>query len=155
MSKNTKIFMYIICFCLFASVIYITYSSYAKYKSESDIFGEPIAASWDVSINSNTNSLSAIAGNGTVSYTLNVYNNSEVEVGYNIVISNIPNDIQVKLDNGNYVTPVSNTVTFSNVGTLDYDQNTSNSHIITFQTTLSTNVITNNSIDFSVNFSQL
>lgn len=155
MLKNKKILLYIICFILFGSVVYITYSSYAKYKSESDISGEPIAASWDVSINSNTNSLSAIAGNGTVSYTLNVYNDSDVEVGYSIQISNIPNDIQVKLDNGNYVSPVNNIITFSNAGELDYDENTSRSHTITFQTTLSTSSISNNSLDFSVNFSQL
>lgn len=155
MLKNKKKLLYLICFLLFGSVLYITYSSYAKYQSSSDISGEPIAASWDVSIDSNTNSLNAIAGNGTVSYTLNVYNDSDVEVGYSIQISNIPNDIQVKLDNGNYVSPVNNIITFSNAGELDYDENTSRSHTITFQTTLSTSSISNNSLDFSVNFSQL
>ena len=152
--KSRKIVLTIICLAFIISTIVIIHYSYAKYQTSKSGNAVIAGATWSVSTSSNDSSIGMVAANSTPIYTITVNNNSQVEVKYSITLSNLPNDIQLKLDNGSYVTPVNNQVTFSNVGELNYTNTTSRNHTITFNSTLNSNAITNQNIRIDVLFEQ-
>lgn len=155
MNQKKKILIIIICSFVLSCTFFITYFTYAIYKSSSSNSSANIIATWDVSATSNDSDINLIVGAETDTYTLTIDNDSDVEVKYSIQLSSLPNDIQVKLDNGSYVTPVNNEVTFTNVGQLDYTNTTTRSHTLTFSTTSSTNELSNQNIGINVIFEQL
>ena len=130
----------------------------SKYTSTSAGNGSMKIAKWDVTLNTSDNTsdnINIISGNNTVSYTLKVKSLSEVKVGYTIKISNVPNDILVKLDNGSNTSPTSGVVTFSNVGVINANATTREvTHTLTFSAPLSANVISK-TFDIDVIFTQL
>ena len=152
--KKSKIFLTIISIVLLVTVIILTYYSYARYTSAATGSAKIYGATWSVSSTSNDSSLSLVAGTTTATYTLTVNNASEVIVKYSIKLSNLPNDIEVKLDNGSYITPVNNEITFSNVGELGYSGTTTRNHTLTINSTQSTNEISNQNIGIDVIFEQ-
>jgi hypothetical protein len=85
-------------------------------------------------------------------YTLNVVSNSEVDVIYDIKISNIPSGVQVKLGNGTYQ-PQNSTVTFTNAGTILYGAGP-NTHTITFKANSGATIVNNQTINIDVDFKQ-
>ena len=101
---NWKIICLLALFLLFS--VSATYSIFRK--SDSGV-GTIVAADWDVSLNQTgiDNRLEVIPGLLNSSYTVKVNSHSEVDVVYNIIVSNIPNNVQVKLDNGTFQTPTS------------------------------------------------
>ena len=155
MIKKSKLILTIICISLFVSTIIITYYSYARYRNMSSSNSSNIIANWEVSATSNNNSVDVVAGSLTDTYELTVNNESDVEVKYSIQLSNLPNDIQVKLDDGEYQTPVDNNITFTNAGQLDYNETTSRNHILTFSSSINTNEVVNQNIEIGVVFEQL
>ncbi len=115
-------------------------------------------AGWNVSLQpSLNNNISLIPNGSSGSYTLTVESNSDVDTSYTIVVSNIPNGVEVKLDNeNNFRTPVSNKVTFSNVGTIAYNANSKSvTHTLTFRAISGATVVNNQSVDVDVIFQQV
>ena len=130
-------------------------SSIGIYKNRTIVTKSLDAAIWDVSLNQNgvNGSVQVTKGdaNGNT-YTLNVVNDSEVDVVYDIIVSNIPNGVQVKLDNGSFE-PQSSTVTISNAGTISYG-GSPNTHTLTFKANNSASVVNNHTINIDVEFKQ-
>ncbi len=131
-------------------VFFVSYS-YARYKTTSSGASIIRGASWSVNTSGN-DSLNLTAGSST-NYTLTVTNNSEVDVVYDIELSNLPSGIKVKLDSGSYVTESSNKITFSNAGTLLYGASPKN-HTLTFTTDIDSSEVTDKSVKIDVKFKQ-
>lgn len=146
--------LYLVVFTSVLSMITLS-----KYSSVSSGNGSMKIAKWNVTLNTSNNqndNINLISGNNEASYTLTVESLSDVKVGYSIIISNIPNGIKVKLDNGSYKEPSSGTISFNNVGVINANA-TSNqaSHTLTFSATLGSQTISSKKIDMDVKFIQL
>lgn len=130
----------------------------SRYKSEMDGASSGTIAKWDVSLTPVTegNTFNIIVGNSTsVDYTLKVSSNSQVSCNYTIVVSNVPNDIKVSLDNGAEQSPEGNTVTFTNAGSFVADDaNTERTHTLSIRADLSTSAF-NDDITINVTFNQI
>lgn len=131
----------------------------SKYTSTSSGNGNIQIAKWDVTINTSSNTsdtINLISGNNEISYKVKVKSLSEVKVGYSINVSNMPNDVQVKLDNGTYKTPSGGKVTFNNAGVINANASTKEvSHILYFTAPLGSATVNTKSIDIDVVFTQL
>ena len=151
---NNKILIIIFAlFCVFS----IPYSL-GLLKSNGNSLAALNTALWSVSVNSNSNSTINLMPNaGTAQFTIVVTSNSEVDTEYSIIVSNIPSGVDVKLDNGNFESPASNsdTVTFSNVGTIIYgDSNNEKTHVLTFRANADAVIVSNQTVNIDVEFKQ-
>ncbi len=112
-------------------------------------------ADWSVALDQTgvTGSVQVIEGdtNGGT-YTLNVVSDSEVDVIYDITVSNIPSGVQVKLDGGTYL-PENSTVTFTNAGIIPYGDGP-NTHTLTFKANNGATLVSNRTINIDVDFKQ-
>ena len=155
MKKNKLFSRRMICI---VSILLTMFSSYflAKYISSSDGSSDASVAKWSVEYVSNIDALNLVSGNTAGNYILNVTSVSEVSANYSIVISNAPNGMEVKVDDGTYQTiGTSGTVTFNNMGSFSVnDVNTTHTHTVTFNAPLESNMPSTNSIDIDVVFVQ-
>ncbi len=130
-------------------------SSLGIYKRASSSSKIVDAALWDVALNQ-----TGVNGNVQVTkgdangntYTLNVISNSEVDVTYDIIISNIPSGVQVKLDNRSFEQE-SSTVTITNAGIISYGAG-SNTHTLTFKANNNATLVNNHTVNIDVDFKQ-
>lgn len=130
-------------------------SSLGIYKRASSSSKIVDAALWDVALNQ-----TGVNGNVQVTkgdangntYTLNVISNSEVDVTYDIIISNIPSGVQVKLDNRSFEQE-SSTVTITNAGIISYGAG-SNTHTLTFKASNNATLVNNHTVNIDVDFKQ-
>ena len=82
------------------------------------------------------NNVTVVPEIATGSYILNVKSLSKVDVVYDVVLSNLPDGVEVSIDGVNYPQVNSGTVTFTNVGTIFASaQQKVNSHVLTFRGT--------------------
>ncbi len=148
MKKKFALLFVIISFALFS---YLTYS---LYRSGSGGTASLASATFSVQLAGENQNISIMPGNTTQNYIVTVTNGSEVDVSYKIVITNLPTGSQIKLDNGSYVTETSGEVVFNNVGTILYGGSPVN-HTLTFNSSLTGEEVTNQSISIDVEFKQL
>ena len=116
-------------------------------------------ATWSVSRNQSQSgdSINIYPGGATDSYTLTVQSNSEVDVLYKIIISNLPADVEVDLDNTGYLPPTaSGSLTIETANTvINYnDAIKTKTHTLTFRATSEASFITNQKINIDVEFRQ-
>ena len=119
MDKKIKIFAILL---VILAVILIP-SSYALHKHKYDGGASLALAEWNVSLEQNgvNNTLSVVPGISNATYTLNVKSLSNVDVKYDVIVSNLPTGVEASLDGTNF-TPASNgTITFTNVGIIPYN----------------------------------
>ena len=131
-------------------------STLGIYKNVSNTSDSIRPAEWDVSITPGNNSSLQVVPNSTnASYTLTVTNDSEVDVVYDIVISNLPSGVEVKLDNEqNFRQQQSgNTITISNAGTIAYNGSPVQ-HTLTFRAITGATVVSNRTVNIDVVFKQ-
>ena len=129
----------------------------SKYKSDTSGTSSATVAKWDVSVIPLTegSTFNIIAGNTTLDYSVTVTNNSQVSCNYAIIVSNIPNDIKVSLDDGTQQSPSGNTVTFTNAGSFIIGDSTQErTHKLSFSAPVESNA-NNNQINIQVGFTQL
>lgn len=137
------------CFCIPASL--------ALYRDSKQGTGSMEAATWSVTRNHSASgdSLNLIPDSLNDDYTLTVQSNSEVDVYYSVIISNLPTGVEVSIDNGSFLTPTNNTITINNVGLIRHsDQTKTRSHILTFRATSSAETTSNQQIHIDVKFQQ-
>lgn len=118
-------------------ILPITYSRYIE-KGYGSSFSS--LANWNVEmISSDSEELELLAHSVSEStYSFNITSTSEVACDYSIALTNIPNDINVYVDN-TLRNVSSGTVNISKLGGFDLgSENTTHSHIIKFVTTNST-----------------
>ena len=140
------------------TLIFYAVHTYALLRSSSNSNGSIKTARWSVTRNQSQSgdSIEIMPGGATDSYTLTVQSDSEVDVIYSIIISNLPAGVEVDLDNsGNYRTQSTGTIRISPAGTINYNDSVkTKTHILTFRATNRANPITNQEIDIDVEFKQ-
>ncbi len=148
--------IYIACFLVFNATTTI-----AKYLSAIEATGTKDIAKWEVLYDSSdnvTNKLNLVSGNEAQNqtYIIKVTSNSEVKASYSLVLTNVPNDVEAKVDGGSYVSPTNNTITIENIGTINANAtNKTNNHTLKFNTPLNSQVIGENSINIEMKFVQI
>ncbi len=151
--KRTIIFL-ILTVAIFSSAYLL-----AKYTSSFDGSDNAKVAKWNVSYNTNNLSgdvLNLISGDGPTSYTISVTSTSEVSAKYSIILSNVPSELEVKLDNGTYITPTNNRIEFSNAGSfMGADINRTFTHTLTFNAPLEADIVNTSTIGIDIDFDQI
>ena len=163
MTKSKGVFKYagfavFLLICLILITIYHTNDTMSKYSSMISGDSSARTAKWDVSIEPVTasNVINMVTGSASQDYTIKVKSRSEVSSSYSIIVSNVPNDVRVSIDDGTEQTPSNNTVTFSNVGTINVgDSSNEKQHKLTFRAPLASNAVTNNQVSIQVSFTQI
>ena len=155
--KLNKISSFSFLFLMFFTV-HLSMITLSKYTGTVTGVGGSTVAKWEVELDTSGNvsdTINIIAGNGEQSYTLDITSTSETKALYSIILSNIPSDLQVKLDTGSYQTPINNQVTFSNVGYINSNAQTRTiTHTLTFNFPINSNVVGSSQIDIDVVFTQ-
>ena len=150
--------MFIITLVIGLTLIFYAVHTYALLRSSSNSNGSIKTARWSVTRNQSQSgdSIEIMPGGATDSYTLTVQSDSEVDVIYSIIISNLPAGVEVDLDNsGNYRTQSTGTIRISPAGTINYNDSVkTKTHTLTFRATNVANPITNQEIDIDVEFKQ-
>ena len=129
----------------------------SKYKADANGASNSSIAQWSVALDSVTegNSFNIIAGNTSIDYSVKVESASEVSCSYSIIVSNVPNDVRVSLDDGDTKTPSSNVVTFDNSGSFIIGNGiTERIHKLSFSAPIESNT-NNNQINIQVLFTQI
>ena len=148
--KKKHIILVLLLICLLTISISVTYAKYSDYFITS-IGGS--VAKWDVSIEaSEDKDITLVAGNDTKEYIIKVKSNSEVKAKYSIVVSNLPENVEVKLDERDYES--GDVVTFDNVGTINADDDSPVEHKLTFNALLEADKIEDSNIKIDVVFVQ-
>ena len=141
--KNKKILgiILIVVLGVFAVSIFVVPRTLAIFRSSTTGTGTIQLASWNVSLNQTNinNSLNLVSGVTNQTYTLRVNSTSEVDVEYKVILSNVPDGVEVALVVPNqektFVAPDENhKITFNNVGTILYsDATKQKEHILEFK----------------------
>ena len=108
---------------LVAISVYLVPKAVAIFRSSASGTGDIELAKWEVSLNPDPadNSMDLVSGVTNDSYTLTITSLSEVDIDYTIVVDNLPDGVEVKLDAGTFQTPTNSKVTFSNAGSILYN----------------------------------
>ena len=152
LKKKFKVFLEIYLF-LFSSCFSL--ATFAKYVGVISSSTSQQIAKWDVSVENDPNTnLEVVCGNVSQNYNLTVTSLSEVGVKYSVILSNVPSDVLVKIDDGSYVSGVNGVVTFNDVGII-YTSDSVKNNIITFYSELGCNALTNIDVTIDVKFEQI
>ena len=103
--KKNKILIYLLILVLL--FFNITAISFAKYLNSILINGASDIAKYDVkfsSTDSDTKEFDLDSTNYFGNYKFNIVSNSETSLNYDIVLSSLPNDLNVSLDNKTFKT---------------------------------------------------
>lgn len=141
----------------------------AKYSSSiSSSSGSKKVAKWTVSYVDSENSsknLNLVLGDENnfsetyvpPTYVLKLISTSEVSTGYIISLSNVPDAMQVKIDDGIFQSPVNNIIVFENenykINASDNDKE--KTHALTFYVPLNSSIDSVNNINIDIKFEQL
>ena len=148
--------IYITCFLVFFATV-----TFAKYLNVVGANGTKDIAKWEVlydSSENDSNKLNLVSGNetGTQTYKIKVTSNSDVKASYSLVLTNVPDDVEAKVDSGSYVSSSNNKIIIENIGTINAnDTNKSNTHTLKFNAPLDSQFIGENSINIEMKFVQM
>ena len=138
-----------------------TANTFSKYVGRIDGNGSMNVAKWDVDVDNeiSTKSISLVSGNTSQEYSFDVSSNSEIATNYNVILTNVPNDVKVSIDGHELKTPNNNKVEFPNAGSFnakDLSNTNSNihTHTLRFETTIDTEIQNNTNINLSIIFEQ-
>ena len=141
-------------------LLFCTMYTFALYRNTRNGIGTIKSATWSVtrSQSQSGDSINVIPGGSTDTYELTVESNSEVDVKYKIIISNLPSGVEVDLDNTGFLTPtVNGDLVIENANTIiNYnDVSKTKVHTLTFRAVSGTEEVLNQEIDIDVEFSQV
>ena len=157
--KNNIINKKSIIIILFVLIIFSNSYLLAKYTSVFSGFSNSSVAKWSVSYDTNDNDgdvLSLISGNSTKDYIIKVTSTSEVSANYSIILTNVPSEMEVKIDGGTYRLPINNTISFENVNSFGAsDVNTTHTHRLIFNAPIDSNIASSTQVGINVIFNQI
>ena len=143
---------------------YFSITTLSKYVGVSSGTGTSTIAKWVVSIDTSdntSNTLDVVIGNDNYnpSYILKITSTSEVKASYSIILSNVPNQLEVKLDTENtYRKTTTGTINFDNVGYINANANINDrtiTHTLTFRVPIDSSDFNGNNVDIDVIFNQV
>jgi lipoprotein-anchoring transpeptidase ErfK/SrfK len=155
--KRRRVRPSIVLITILLLVVITVPTSIALMRKSTTGTGTLKAAKWDVDLTEDDdNNLEVIRGElSNDRYTFTVSNDSEVDVVYKVILSNVPNNVQVKLDDGTYEGPTDGTITIDPAGTLLYSaQGSEQTHTLTFKALWGASLVTNEQIQLDVVISQ-
>lgn len=88
-------------------------NTYSKYESIINKQSEVSIAKWDINTTFSNKDLNLISGNTIDDYILTINSLSEVGYEYKIILSNVPDDILVSLNDSNYIPPDNHQIIFN------------------------------------------
>ena len=140
-------------------ISYFTLVTLAKYTNLLNRNGNVSVAKWDVSIAGDNNITlpTMIIGNSSTyqDYNLTVTSLSEVGINYSAIITNVPEGVQIQVDDGNIYNEDNNKITITNLGSFSSnDTNTTHIHKLSFIVPIGIDAITNQELDLDVIFTQ-
>ena len=134
-------------------------STYSIYRGVTSANGTLALATWNVTLNQTgvNNIVTIVPVTVSDTYTLNITSNSQVDIEYTIVVSNLPAGVEVALDED---TPQSqdneNKIVFSDAGTILYtDQEKTKTHTLTFSAVANTTPVNSQSVSIDVIANQI
>ncbi len=149
MGKKIKIVV-----ILFILALFIVRSSFALFRGSLASTTAITAAEWNVTLEQTgvNNNLTIIPGLANATYTLNVKSLSDVDINYDVVISNLTSGIEISLDGVNFTPANNGTVTFTNVGTIPYNSanNGIDSKTLTFRGANGATLVNNRTVTVNV-----
>lgn len=138
--------------------VFCAVRTFALLRNGTNSSGSLDTAKWSVTRNYSQqgDSLEIYPGGATDSYTLTVSSSSEVDVLYKIIISNLPADVEVDLDNSGYQKPSAGSLTLENANTvINYNDSVkTKTHTLTFRATTGAQLVTDQEININVEFRQ-
>ena len=138
---------------VFVMTLFLGSSTYAIYRGFISIGGTLASSEWHVYLNQQNveDHLSIVQGGATDTYTLRIVSESEVDVVYSIIISNLPAGVSVSLDNDTPIPQSNNQVIISNAGTILY-QNSEHTkiHHLTFVAAADATLATSQQVNIDV-----
>lgn len=154
-----KIFIFILVYGLIITS-YFSLRTFSKFISvANNKTGTKDVAKWDVTLDTSSaaNSIDLVSGNttNTQDYILTVSSLSDVAVECELVVSNLPTGVSMKIDNDVEYTQSSGIIRVNNFCTfVANDSNTDKSYILTFIAPLNSNVVSNRTININVSCKQ-
>ena len=154
-TSKRKYIIFLVLYFVFAS-FYFTSNTLSKYIGRSYGNGSIATAKWEIGLDdSGAQKNFSILSGDSVNYTLVVKSSSEVSNKYTITLSNVPADVMVSIDGNSAILPTNGIVSFPNEFSFNATSSElTNSHTLSFNTSLQTNAVTNNEIGIQVNFVQ-
>ena len=133
LSRKIKVFLV---FYVALVVLYFTSISISRFMGEANGAGDSLVARWYVNADVDNDEINLINGANTCTCTLSVISTSEISCSYSVSISNVPDGLEVAIDEGEFVTPIDNVVSFENVGRFGTNVEVENEHILKFRAPL-------------------
>ncbi len=135
---------------------FFSVATFAKFREAINSSSSDVTiAKWNVQTSNDENkNVSVIAGEDGSTFTVRVKSESEVASTYSIVVSNIPANVEVKLDDGTKESSETGTLTFDDIRTISVGDTTTYEHTLTFSTSLSSEEISNQEVTVDVIFTQ-
>lgn len=134
-----------------------TTNTFSKYIGRIEGNGQMDIAKWDVDVDNEISekSINLVSGNTTQEYSFDVTSKSDIATKYDVILTNVPNDVKVSIDGKNKKIPTNNKIEFTNVGIFEANASTNKrTHVLKFETTIDTEVQNNTNIDLKVIFEQ-
>lgn len=138
---------------LFILALFIIRSTFSLFRDSLAINQGSTLATWNVVLEQNgvNNNLMVVPELSNATYTLNVKSLSEVDVKYDVIISNLPTGIEVSIDGVNFQPETSGTVSFANAGTILYNASQRiDTKTITFRGSSSAVAVNNQTVTVNV-----
>lgn len=154
-TTKKRVYLFILVYFVFLTA-YLSVSTLSKYVGTAEGEGTVQIAKWSVSTRTNSeNVMNIISGNTTDSYNIIVKSTSDVGCIYSVVVTNIPENVTLKLDGHNPDTHVGDEAIFNNVGSFEAGSNgTEVTHILLVSANINAVPVTENEIDIDVTFIQ-
>ena len=130
--KN-RIFLFLLVYITFLTFCMMA-NTLSKYVGENKKSGDVTISNWDIELLSVAEDVEIVAGNTTYDYELKISNNSETSLTYDIVITGLPNNVEVALDNATSMQATTGDIVFHDTNNLRLNANDRGlkTHILTF-----------------------
>lgn len=151
MKKETKNVIIQMSIIIILTLVVIS-PTLSLHKSATRSSSELALSEWSVSLidTDDNTALTVVSETVNATYSIRVRSLSEVDVGYNITVTNLPSGVEVALDSGEFQTPVNNTVTFTGGTILYSDNNKTKTHTLTFRAVSGATVVYNQAVTINV-----
>lgn len=155
-TKKKRLIVFVSAFVLVFSIYFIV-NSFAKYKSDVVINGETSIAKWELLVNDNgLSDIDLSIGGDATTYTLRITNKSDVASKYSIYFSDLPDNVLIAIDDGEYKTSADGKIEFIDFGQFNLDdENNVHEYTIYFKASSSALEVSDKEIGLDITFTQI
>ena len=143
-----------ILFYIMIITIYFTSVTLSKNAGQLDKNGQVSVARWHVEADLDEESIDIITGNEIKTCTVIINSNSEIANSYSIILTHVPDDLEIALDEQEFQTAVDGRIEFVNVGTISTSNNSEIEHVLKFQAPIEMNEEVETLVNIDVIFTQ-